>query len=101
MTLSNSWFIAFTKADISKFKIAKEDMPGDRFQPRKGQEVYMLRKTQAQEDLIAPKSRPNRKVTTPCQYPCIYCQAPISAILSETEHSKTKNSTHTKVKYMT
>lgn len=61
MPHSNSWFISFTNAEISKFKIAKEDMPGDRFQPRKGQEVYMLRKTQAQEDLTAPKSRPKRK----------------------------------------
>jgi hypothetical protein len=33
-------------------------MPDDKFQPRKEQEVYMLRKTQAQEDLTASKSKP-------------------------------------------
>jgi hypothetical protein len=48
-------------------------MPGDKFQPRTVQEVCMLRKTQAREDLAAPKSRPKRtnKVTTLCQYPSL------------------------------
>lgn len=45
-------------------------MPGDKFQPRKGQGVCMLRKTQVPADLTAPKSKPKRtsKVTTLCQY---------------------------------
>lgn len=37
-------------------------MPGDKFQPRKGQEVCMLRKIQAPVDLRAPKSRPKEQV---------------------------------------
>lgn len=55
-------------------------MPGDKFQPRKGQEVCMLRKIQAPVDLRAAKSRPKRtsKVTTLCQYSSLYYQSLIS-----------------------
>lgn len=39
-------------------------MPDDKFPPRKALEVCMLRNTQVQADLIAPKPKPK---ATPCQ----------------------------------
>jgi len=73
-------------------------MPGDKFQPRKGQEVNMLRKTLAQEDLTAPKLWPKRtsKVTT-LSLSKPYYKSSISATQSEIEHLKTKYSTGAKV----
>ena len=45
-------------AKINNFKRIKKNfhLPGDKFLPKKGLEVYMLRKTVVPADLVAPKS---------------------------------------------
>lgn len=44
------------------------DLPGDKFLPKKGLKVYMLRRKVVLEDLIEPKSKPNSTSSTLCQY---------------------------------